>query len=92
MEKTQVMYKSDATVLIDQVKQYVKSEKQIFSFTSKRSFPQPGKVGNIYLDMTEKTIWVYDTEAGYIQFTQDYIKNNDGILINCLGADDIIID
>ena len=91
MAKTPVLTQSGTTVLIDQVKQYVKSSKQVFEFVSKRNFPQSGKVGNIYLDKTAGTIWLYDKDAGYVQFTPNYIQNNDCVLIDCLGADDIII-
>ena len=80
------------SVLIDQLKQYVKSAKQIFAFTTNRNFPNPGKVGNVYLDTTTHTIWLYDIDAGYYQFTEDYLRHNDNVLINCGRSDDVIID
>lgn len=83
--------KAGAEVLIDQLKQYVKSSKQIFEFTTYRNFPQPGKVGNLYLDTTAHTIWIYDIDIGYIEFSHDYIRHNDNILIDCGDANNIII-
>ena len=78
-------------VLIDQLKQYVKSSKQIFEFTTYRNFPNPGKVGNVYLDTTARTVWLYDSDLGYIEFSDEYLRNNDNVLIDCGDSSNIII-
>ena len=42
-EQIPVMMKEDLDVLVDQIKQYVQSEKQIFQFASKIRFHKPEK-------------------------------------------------
>jgi len=83
-----VLTDEGGSILADQLKQYVKSSKQIFEFTTKKNFPDPGKVGNVYLDLSNKTVWLYDADLGYYQFTEDYIQNGDNILIDCGVATD----
>jgi hypothetical protein len=75
-------------ILIDQLKQYVKSSKQIFEYSSRRNFPEHGKVGNVYLDTSDHSIWLYDVDDGYTEFTSSYVRDGDNILIDCGVATD----
>jgi len=87
-----VLTKYGTSILIDQLKQYVKSSKQIFEFSTRNAFPAQGKVGNVYLDTTAHTIWVYDQDTGYVQFTESYLKNSDNVWINCGASNDAFIE
>ena len=57
-EQIPVMMKEDLDVLVDQIKQYVQSEKQIFQFASKDTFPQTGKVNLYYIDKTNLKVYI----------------------------------
>lgn len=89
-EQIPVMMKEDLDVLVDQIKQYVQSEKQIFQFASKDTFPQTGKVNLYYIDKTNLKVYIWSTESSkYVRFVpQDLVTTEDYLLLNCGGAND----
>lgn len=89
-EMIPVMYKEDVVVLVDQLKQYVHSEKQIVKFTNFANFPSKGKENLYYIAMNTMEVYIWDSEVeNYKEFIpKKIVTENDYILLNAGGAGD----
>lgn len=85
-----VMFKEDVVVLVDQLKQYVQSEKQIFKFSSFSNFPKTGKENLYYIDTSRLEVFIWDSEVeNYKEFIPEkVVTTNDYVLLNAGGATD----
>lgn len=84
-------------ILVNQLKQYVKNEKQILFFSKMENFPSTGKVSNLYVDESTGDIWRYDIDDGYYLYLKISINNDkiitidDNVILNCGDSDELII-
>ena len=88
-------------IIVNQLKQYIKNEKQFLFFTNKKNFPSTGKVSNFYVDESTDIVYRYNPdESDYYIFFKPYsagggegeiITTEDDVILNCGGSDELII-
>lgn len=85
-----VMFRSDVIALVDALKEYVKSKKQIVQFSSKKNFPVTGKKNLYYVDTSNFTVYTWDTEGKTYKVLnmENAVLDTDNILLNSGGAFD----
>ena len=87
----------DLPILVNQLKQYVKNEKQFLFFTNKKNFPSTGKVSNFYIDESTGILYRYNPdEKNYYIFFKPYsqetvVTTEDDVLLDCGDSDELII-
>lgn len=84
-EMKRYLSQENLDVLVDQLKQYITSKKQIFFYPNKANFPETGKVSILYVSRDTLSMFTWNGDKSIYEELKpaDVIYNNDHVILDC---------
>lgn len=87
-EMKRYLSQENLDVLVDQLKQYISSKKQVFFYPNKANFPETGKTSLLYVSRETLSMYTWNSDKNIYEELKpaDVIYNHDHVILDCGDA------